>query len=130
MAALDIGPVSGERAADRERADLDQARSGAARRAQPVGARLGRRPRARGPASAIYLSGMLTWLLVLGRNPMSTAYPIGIGLSLASTTLAAMLVLGRAGRRAAPSRHRGHPGRRGLYRQKSLGARADAASRA
>lgn len=45
-------------------------------------------------ASAIYLCGMLLWLVVLGRNPMSTAYPIGIGLSLASTTVAAMAVLG------------------------------------
>src|SRR5271170_3682584 len=45
-------------------------------------------------AAAIYLSGMLMWLVVLGRNPMSTAYPIGIGLSLAATTTAAIVVLG------------------------------------
>jgi quaternary ammonium compound-resistance protein SugE len=45
-------------------------------------------------AASVYLSGMLMWLVVLGRNEMSTAYPIGIGLSLASTTLAAIVVLG------------------------------------
>jgi quaternary ammonium compound-resistance protein SugE len=45
-------------------------------------------------ASAVYLSGMLIWLTVLGRQPMSTAYPIGIGLSLVATTLCAILVLG------------------------------------
>ncbi len=45
-------------------------------------------------ASGVYLGGMLLWLIVLGRNPMSTAYPIGIGLSLVSTTLAAIVVLG------------------------------------
>ena len=45
-------------------------------------------------AAAVYLGGMLAWLVVLGRNPMSTAYPIGIGLSLVSTTLAAIVVLG------------------------------------
>jgi quaternary ammonium compound-resistance protein SugE len=45
-------------------------------------------------ASAVYLSGMLIWLTVLGRQPMSTAYPIGIGLSLVATTLAAIAVLG------------------------------------
>jgi multidrug transporter EmrE-like cation transporter len=37
---------------------------------------------------------MVLWLAVLGRNQMSIAYPIGIGLSLVATTLAAMLVLG------------------------------------
>jgi multidrug transporter EmrE-like cation transporter len=45
-------------------------------------------------AAVVYLAGMLLWLVVLGRNPMSTAYPIGIGLSLVSTTLAAIVVLG------------------------------------
>jgi len=45
-------------------------------------------------AASVYLSGMLLWLIVLGRNQMSTAYPIGIGLSLASTTVAAIAVLG------------------------------------
>jgi len=45
-------------------------------------------------AASVYLSGMLAWLIVLGRNQMSTAYPIGIGLSLAATTLAAIVVLG------------------------------------
>jgi quaternary ammonium compound-resistance protein SugE len=45
-------------------------------------------------ASVVYLSGMFLWLIVLGRNPMSTAYPIGIGLSLVTTTVAAIVVLG------------------------------------
>ncbi len=45
-------------------------------------------------ASVVYLSGMFLWLIVLGRNEMSTAYPIGIGLSLVTTTLAAIAVLG------------------------------------
>ena len=47
-----------------------------------------------GAACGVYLGGMLLWLVVLGRNPMSTAYPIGIGLSLVTTTLAAIVVLG------------------------------------
>lgn len=52
-------------------------------------------PAARLAAGAgVYLSGMVLWLAVLGRNQMSIAYPIGIGLSLVTTTLAAMLVLG------------------------------------
>lgn len=45
-------------------------------------------------AAGVYLTGMVLWLAVLGRNQMSIAYPIGIGLSLVATTLAAMLVLG------------------------------------
>lgn len=45
-------------------------------------------------AAGVYLAGMVLWLAVLGRNQMSIAYPIGIGLSLVATTLAAMLVLG------------------------------------
>src|SRR4051812_25181620 len=45
-------------------------------------------------AVAVYLGGMALWLAALGRNPLSVAYPIGIGLSLASATLAAILVLG------------------------------------
>jgi multidrug transporter EmrE-like cation transporter len=44
--------------------------------------------------AGVYLAGMVLWLAVLGRNQMSIAYPIGIGLSLVATTLAAMLVLG------------------------------------
>ncbi|MDX2103561.1 MAG: hypothetical protein SF002_13610 [Alphaproteobacteria bacterium] len=43
---------------------------------------------------AVYLAGMALWLAAIGRNPLSTAYPIGIGLSLASATIAAWWWLG------------------------------------
>jgi multidrug transporter EmrE-like cation transporter len=42
----------------------------------------------------VYLSGLGAWLVALHRNPLSTAYPIGIGLSLASSTTIAILLLG------------------------------------
>lgn len=45
-------------------------------------------------ALVIYLTGMGLWLAAMGRNPLSTAYPIGIGLSLAAAALAAVLILG------------------------------------
>ena len=45
-------------------------------------------------AAAVYFSGMGLWLAAMGRNPLSTAYPIGIGLSLVSATVAAMLAFG------------------------------------
>ncbi len=45
-------------------------------------------------AFIVYLSGLGSWLVALHRNPLSTAYPIGIGLSLASTTTIAILALG------------------------------------
>jgi multidrug transporter EmrE-like cation transporter len=45
-------------------------------------------------AAAVYFSGMGLWLAAMGRNPLSTAYPIGIGLSLVSATIAAMLSFG------------------------------------
>ena len=45
-------------------------------------------------AAAAYFSGMGLWLIAMARNPLSTAYPIGIGLSLASATLAAAWALG------------------------------------
>src|SRR5258707_7575883 len=44
--------------------------------------------------AGVYLAGMVLWLAGLGANQMSVAYPIGIGLSLAATTLGAMPVLG------------------------------------
>ena len=47
-------------------------------------------------AAAVYFSGMGLWLAAMGRNPLSTAYPIGIGLSLVSATIAAMLAFGEA----------------------------------
>lgn len=45
-------------------------------------------------AFIVYLSGLGSWLVALHRNPLSTAYPIGIGLSLASSTTIAILALG------------------------------------
>jgi multidrug transporter EmrE-like cation transporter len=43
---------------------------------------------------AIYLSGMGSWLAAMVRNPLSTAYPIGIGLSLVTATGVAIVALG------------------------------------
>ena len=45
-------------------------------------------------AAAVYFAGMGLWLAAMGRNPLSTAYPIGIGLSLVSATIAALLAFG------------------------------------
>jgi multidrug transporter EmrE-like cation transporter len=45
-------------------------------------------------AAAVYFSGMALWLAAMGRNPLSTAYPIGIGLSLVSATIAAIIAFG------------------------------------
>jgi multidrug transporter EmrE-like cation transporter len=45
-------------------------------------------------AATVYFSGMGLWLAAMGRNPLSTAYPIGIGLSLVSATIAATLAFG------------------------------------
>ena len=44
-------------------------------------------------AAVVYFAGLGLWLLAMGRNQLSTSYPIGIGLSLVSATLAAGLVL-------------------------------------
>jgi multidrug transporter EmrE-like cation transporter len=45
-------------------------------------------------AAAVYFTGMGLWLAAMGRNPLSTAYPIGIGLSLVSATIAAVVAFG------------------------------------
>lgn len=42
----------------------------------------------------VYFAGLGLWLAAMARNPLSVAYPIGIGLSLASATLAAGWWLG------------------------------------
>lgn len=47
-------------------------------------------------AILIYLAGLGAWLLALSRNPLSTAYPIGIGLSLAAAVFAAVIFLGES----------------------------------
>jgi multidrug transporter EmrE-like cation transporter len=44
--------------------------------------------------AVVYFAGMGLWLAAIARNPLSTAYPIGIGLSLASATIAAAWWLG------------------------------------
>lgn len=47
-----------------------------------------------GVAAGVYFSGMGVWLWVLGRNEMSVAYPVGIALSLLTSTSAGFLLLG------------------------------------
>ncbi len=47
-----------------------------------------------GAWAAVYFTGMALWLAAIARNPLSTAYPVGIGLSLASATIAAWWWLG------------------------------------
>src|SRR5258708_10185421 len=47
-----------------------------------------------GGAATLYFAGLGVWLWAMARNPLSTAYPIGIALSLVSATLTAALVLG------------------------------------
>lgn len=45
-------------------------------------------------AAVVYFSGLGLWVIALARNPLSIGYPVGIGLSLVSSTLGGMLVLG------------------------------------
>ncbi|MFD2263266.1 hypothetical protein ACFSM5_10235 [Lacibacterium aquatile] len=45
-------------------------------------------------AAFVYFSGLGLWVVALARNPLSIGYPVGIGLSLVSSTLGGMLVLG------------------------------------
>jgi hypothetical protein len=42
----------------------------------------------------LYIASFLIWLVILGRNDLSVAYPIAIGLTLAFSTLAASIVIG------------------------------------
>lgn len=49
-----------------------------------------------GAWAAVYFTGLALWLAAIARNALSTAYPIGIGLSLASATIAAWWWLGEA----------------------------------
>jgi multidrug transporter EmrE-like cation transporter len=45
-------------------------------------------------AVAIYLAGLGLWLIAMGRNPLSTAYPLGIGSALVLSTLSAIVIVG------------------------------------
>jgi multidrug transporter EmrE-like cation transporter len=47
-----------------------------------------------GMGSVLYIASFLIWLVILGRNDLSVAYPIAIGLTLAFSTLAASIVIG------------------------------------
>lgn len=42
----------------------------------------------------LYAASFLLWLYILGRNPVSFAYPITIGLTLAMTVAGSSLILG------------------------------------
>jgi drug/metabolite transporter (DMT)-like permease len=44
--------------------------------------------------SVLYIASFLIWLVILGRNDLSVAYPIAIGLTLVFSTLAASIVIG------------------------------------
>lgn len=44
-------------------------------------------------AAVVYFSGLGLWVVALARTPMSVGYPVGIGLSLVSSTFGGMLVL-------------------------------------
>jgi multidrug transporter EmrE-like cation transporter len=47
-----------------------------------------------GIGSMLYIASFLIWLVILGRNDLSVAYPIAIGLTLVFSTLAARIVIG------------------------------------
>jgi multidrug transporter EmrE-like cation transporter len=47
-----------------------------------------------GIGSVLYIASFLIWLVILGRNDLSIAYPIAIGLTLVFSTLAAKIVIG------------------------------------
>ncbi len=44
----------------------------------------------------VYILGLGLWAVAMGRNELSVAYPIGISLSLVSSTLGAVLALGES----------------------------------
>lgn len=44
----------------------------------------------------VYILGLGLWALAMGRNELSVAYPIGISLSLVSSTLGAVVALGES----------------------------------
>ena len=43
---------------------------------------------------SFYMASFLLWLVILTRNPVSIAYPVGIGLTLLFVGLGAKLLLG------------------------------------
>ena len=47
-----------------------------------------------GIGSILYIASFLIWIVILGRNDLSVAYPIAIGLTLVFSTLAARIVIG------------------------------------
>ncbi|MFY7776686.1 MAG: hypothetical protein ACOVQ8_00270 [Elstera sp.] len=47
-------------------------------------------------AAIVYFAGLGVWTVALARNELSTAYPIGIGLSLFSATLGGHWAFGEA----------------------------------
>jgi multidrug transporter EmrE-like cation transporter len=47
-----------------------------------------------GIGGVLYIASFLIWLVILGRNDLSVAYPIAIGLTLVFSTLAARIVIG------------------------------------
>lgn len=49
-----------------------------------------------GIGGVLYIASFLIWLVILGRNDLSVAYPIAIGLTLVFSTFAARIVIGEA----------------------------------
>ncbi|ALN93111.1 DMT family transporter [Lysobacter gummosus] len=46
-----------------------------------------------GTGATMYVVSFLTWMIILARAPLSIAYPIAIGLSLAGSSLCAVFIL-------------------------------------
>lgn len=44
--------------------------------------------------AALYVASFLLWMLILSRNELSVVYPMMVGLTLVSTTVAAWAILG------------------------------------
>lgn len=46
--------------------------------------------------AGLYVAGFALWMVILARTPLTIAYPIAVGLTMAFSTVAAILILGEA----------------------------------
>ena len=44
--------------------------------------------------AALYVTSFLTWMVILARTPLTTAYPIAVGVTMALSTVSAIYLLG------------------------------------
>jgi len=49
-----------------------------------------------GLGAALYVISFLTWMAILARTPLTTAYPIAVGVTMMLSTASAIFILGEA----------------------------------